>query len=81
MERYSEQWQLDVRDLQQRLIVSPTPRDRELCLVLQLAHDRTGSAVVEVLEHDPHTVGRWAAAFGEAQQGDQVLQIDQEEHK
>ena len=30
-----------------------------------LAQGWTASAVAEALERDPHTIGRWAAAFGE----------------
>ena len=66
MERFVEQWQMDARDLRQRMIRSPTPRERERWYaLLLLAQGWTGSAVAEALERDPHTIGRWAAAFGE----------------
>ena len=66
MERFLEQWQLDARDLRRRMIRSPTPRERERWYArLLLAQGWTGSAVAEALERDPHTIGRWAAAFGE----------------
>ena len=66
MERFLEQWQMDARDLRRRMIRSPTPRERERWYaLLLLAQGRTGSAVAEALERDPHTIGRWAAAFGE----------------
>ena len=66
MERLLEQWQVDARDLRRRLIRSPTPRERERWYaLLLLAQGWTGSAVAEALERDPHTIGRWAAAFGE----------------
>ena len=32
---------------------------------LAAAQGWTASAVAEALERDPHTIGRWAAAFGE----------------
>ena len=66
MERFVEQWQMDARDLRRRMIRSPTPRERERWYaLLLLAQGWTGSAVAEALERDPHTIGRWAAAFGE----------------
>ena len=55
MERFLEQWQMDARDLRRRLILSPTPRAGA---VVRLGH---GGG----LGRDPHTIGRWAAAFGE----------------
>ena len=33
--------------------------------MLLLAQGWTASATVGVLERDPHTIGRWAAAFGD----------------
>ena len=66
MERFLEQWQMDARDLRRRLILSPTPRERERWYaMLLLAQGCTASATAEALERDPHTIGRWAAAFGE----------------
>ncbi len=66
MERFLEQWQLDARDLRRRMIRSPTPRERERWhALLLLAQGWTGSTMAEALERDPHTIGRWAAAFGE----------------
>ena len=66
MERFLEQWQMDARDLRRRLILSPTPRERERWYaMLLLAQGWTASATAEALERDPHTIGRWAAAFGE----------------
>ena len=66
MERFLEKWQMDARDLRRRMIRSPTPRERERWYaLLLLAQGWTGSAVAEALERDPHTIGRWAAAFGE----------------
>ena len=45
---------------------SPRPRERERWYALWLlAQGWTSSATAEALERDPHTIGRWAAAFGE----------------
>ncbi len=64
--RFLEQWQLGVTDLRRRMIRSPTPQERERWYaLLLLAQGWTGSAVAEALERDPHTIGRWAATFGE----------------
>ena len=58
--------EMDARDLRRRLILSPTPRERERWYaMLLLAQGWTASATAEALERDPHTIGRWAAAFGE----------------
>ena len=76
MERFLEQWQMDARDLRRRMIRSPTPRERERWYALLLvAQGWTGSAVAEAPERDPHTIGRWAAAFGEG--GPAVLIFEQ----
>ena len=40
--RSLERWQMREKDLRRRMILAPTPRER-----------------------DPHTIGRWAPAFGE----------------
>ena len=61
-----EQWGMDVRDLPRRLILAPTPRERERWYAISLlAKGWTATGVAEALERDPHTIGRWAAAFGE----------------
>ena len=66
IEWFLEQWQMDARDLRRRMILSPTPRERERWYaLLLLAQGCTASATAEALERDPHTIGRWAAAFGE----------------
>ena len=70
IERFLGQWQMDARDLRQRMIRSPTPRERERWYaLLLLAQGWTGSAIATTLERDPHTIGRWAAAFGEGGAG------------
>ena len=66
IDRFLQQWQMDARDLRRRTILAPTPRERERWYALWLLAQRwTASAAAEVLERDPHTIGRWAAAFGE----------------
>ena len=66
IEWFLEQWQMDARDLRRRMILSPTPRERERWYaLLLLAQGCTASATAEALERDTHTIGRWAAAFGE----------------
>ena len=65
MKRFLEQWQMDARDLRRRMIRTPAPRERERWYALLLSQGWTASATAEALERDPHTVGRWAAAFAE----------------
>ena len=65
MDRSMEQWQMEVKDLRRRMILAPTPRERERCAIWLLAQGLTAAATAGALERDPHTIGRWAAAFGE----------------
>ena len=66
MERFLEQWQMDAKALRRRMIPAPTPRERERWYaILLLAQGLTAAATAEALERDPHTIGRWASAFGE----------------
>ena len=66
IDRFLEQWQMDARGLHRRLILAPTPRERERWhAIWLLAQGWTASGTVEALGRDPHTIGRWAAAFGE----------------
>ena len=66
IERFLEQWEMDVSDFRRRLILVPTPRERERWNALWLlAQGWTASATAEALERDPHTIGRWVATFGE----------------
>ena len=56
---------MSVRDVRQRMILAPTPRERERWYaLLLLAHEWTASAAAEDLERAPHTIGRWLSAFG-----------------
>ena len=66
IDRFLQQWQMDARDLRQRMILAPTPRERERWYaLLLLAQGWTALGTAEALDRDPHTIGRWAAAFGE----------------
>ena len=66
IERSLEQWQLGIKDLRRRMILAPTPRERERWYaILLLVQGLTAAATAAALERDPHTIGRWAAAFGE----------------
>ena len=61
-----EQWEMDAKALRRRMILAPTPRERERWYaVWLLAQGWTAAATAEALERDPHTIGRWASAFGE----------------
>ena len=63
-ERFLERWRMDATDLRRRMILAPTPRERWYAILL-LALGLTAAATAEALERDPHTIGRWASAFGE----------------
>ena len=66
IDRSLEQWQMGVKDLRRRVILAPTPRERERWYaILLLVQGLTAAATAEALERDPHTIGRWASAFGE----------------
>ena len=66
IDRSLEQWQMGVKDLRRRVILAPTPRERERWYaILLLAQGLTAAATAEALERDHHTIGRWASAFGE----------------
>ena len=70
MARFLEQWEMGVKDVHRRLILAPTPRERERWhAVWLLVHGWTASATAEALGRDPHTIGRWASAFGEGGPG------------
>ena len=78
IDRFLEQWQMDARDLHRRLILSPTPRERERWHASWLlAQGWTASGAAQALGRDPHTIGRWAAVFGEG--GPAALIFEQSE--
>ena len=69
LDRILQQWEMDARGLHRRLILAPTPRERERWHSLWLlAQGWTAAGTAEALGRDPHTIGRWAPALGEAQQ-------------
>ena len=64
--RSLEQWEMNAKDVHRRMILAPTPRERERWhAVWLLVQGWTAVAVAEALERDPHTIGWWALAFGE----------------
>ena len=66
IERSLEQWRMGVKSLRRRMIRASTPREQERWYaILLLAQGLTAAATAEALERDPHTIGRWASAFGE----------------
>ena len=65
IERFLEQWQMEIQDLRRGMILAPTPRERERWYaILLLAQGWTATATAEALERNPHSIGRWASAFG-----------------
>ena len=73
---FLEQWGMNAKDLHRRLILAATPREREHWhVILLLAQGWTAAATAEMLERDPHTIGRWASAFGEG--GPRALVFEQ----
>ena len=64
--RSLERWQMGEKDLRGRMLLAPTPRERERWYaMLLLAQGWTAAATAAALERDPHTIGRWVSAFGE----------------
>ena len=64
IDRFLKQWQMDGRDLHRRLILAPTPRERERWhAIWPLAQGWTASGAAQALGRGPHTIGRWAAAL------------------
>ena len=58
IDRSLEQWQMGVKDWRRRMILAPTPRERERWYaILLLAQGLTAAATAEALERDPHTIG------------------------
>jgi transposase len=59
-----KQWQLDIREVRERMYRSPTPRERERWHALWLmARGWSAAQVAEALERDAHTIGNWLADF------------------
>ena len=65
IDRFLQQWQMSAQEVRQRMMLAPTPRERERWYtLLLLVRGWTAAAVAGDLERDPHTIGRWLAAFG-----------------
>ena len=57
-------WDLDLRQVRERMYRAPTPRERERWHALWLlAQGWSANRVAEVLERGAHTIGSWRAAF------------------
>ena len=76
MDQFLERWEMDVPGVRRRMILAPVPRERERWYALWLlTQGWTAQATAEALERDPHTIGRWASAFGEG--GPEALIFEQ----
>ena len=68
-------WDVELRQVRDRMCRAPTPRERERWHALWLlAQGWSANKVAEVLERDPHTIGGWLAAF--AQDGPPALAFE-----
>lgn len=57
-------WELDARQVRERMYRAPTPRERERWHALWLlAQGWSANKVAELVERDAHTIGAWLAAF------------------
>ncbi len=66
IEGFLEEWWMGNKYVRRRMILAPTPRERERGHALWLlTQGWTASATAEALERDPHTTGRWVDTFGE----------------
>jgi len=69
-------WNLDLRQVRERLDRAPTPRERERWHALWLlAQGWSAAKVAEFLERDAHTIGSWLAAF--CREGPAVVAFEQ----
>ena len=65
IEGFLEQWRMGNKYVRRRMILAPTPRERERGHALWLlTQGWKASATAEALERDPHTIGRWVDTFG-----------------
>ena len=69
-------WELDVRQVRERMYRAPTPRERERWHALWLlAQGWSAAKVAGLLDRDPHTIGTWLDAF--RRDGPQALAFEQ----
>lgn len=62
-----KQWQLDEREVRERMYRAPSSRERERWHALWLlARGWSLTEVAAALERDPHTIGTWVATLREA---------------
>jgi len=76
MDGVFERWQLDVRQVRERMYGAPTARERERWHALWLlARGLSAAQVAEALERDAHTIGEWLAQF--RRRGPAALRFEQ----
>ncbi len=64
MDEWLTRWELDERQVRDRMYRAPTPRERERWHALWLlARGWTAADVAGALERDRHTIGTWRAGF------------------
>jgi Homeodomain-like domain len=69
-------WELDARQVRERMYRAPTPRERERWHARWLlAQGWSANKVAELLERDAHTIGAWLAGF--VQGGPAALAFEQ----
>jgi len=69
-------WELDGRQVRERMYRAPTVRERERWHAVWLAAQGWSAAqVAEALERDPHTIGEWLERF--RQRGPAALAFEQ----
>ncbi len=60
-------WDVELRQVRDRMYRAPTPRERERWhAIWLLARGWSANHVAEALEREPHTIGNWLAAFDQA---------------
>ncbi len=60
-------WDVELRQVRERMYRAPTPRERERWHALWLlARGWSANHVAEARERGPHTIGNWLAAFDHA---------------
>ena len=68
---------MDLASVRSRMYLAPTPRERERWHALWLlCRGLTASGTAQALGRDAHTIGRWAAAFGEGGPGSLDIRAD-----